>query len=308
MFTTIKQSLILIMIFVLGFTLSTDSYAQKGMHKGRHGLHGNRAPYWDDLSEVQKEELEALIQTMRDQDADRKTIHEAVHSKLDEWSIDVPESPRVIERLSDQLTEAQKSELQNLFDELRVQDATHSEIREAIHNKLDLWGIERPERPHIHGRLGEQLTDDQKTEIDNLVETLKEQNATRSEIRQAVHDKLESWGITRNKRGKRSGRQENRFMNQTDRPKIRGVACPNPFNPETSITYELQESANVSITLFNTQGQIIRTLTNAYQQAGQYQIQWDGKSESGENVPTGTYVYKIQADDQSFSGRMLMMK
>lgn len=77
---------------------------------------------------------------------------------------------------------------------------------------------------------------------------------------------------------------------------------PNPFNPETWIPYQLDEEADVTIEIFNSTGQLVRTLHLGYKSAGIYADRerasyWDGKNEVGEYVANGTYFYSIKADE-----------
>lgn len=71
--------------------------------------------------------------------------------------------------------------------------------------------------------------------------------------------------------------------------------CPNPFNPETSIEYQLPYSAEVSLTIYNLRGQKVRELMNTAQAAGMHSVQWNGRNESGQLVASGLYLYRIEA-------------
>ncbi len=64
---------------------------------------------------------------------------------------------------------------------------------------------------------------------------------------------------------------------------------PNPFNPETTISYSLKEDTKVSISIYNIKGQKVRSLVNAQIQAGFHTVTWNGKNENGENVSSGIY-------------------
>lgn len=83
---------------------------------------------------------------------------------------------------------------------------------------------------------------------------------------------------------------------------------PNPFNPATSIKYDLRENAKVTLKIYNSLGQEVRTLVNARQNAGQYTIQWDGKNNAGSAVSSGVYIYRIKAGDFIKSKKMLLLK
>jgi|GEM_PF-3266539 len=66
---------------------------------------------------------------------------------------------------------------------------------------------------------------------------------------------------------------------------------PNPFNPTTTIAYKLAKSGPVQLTVYNMAGQIVATLVNETQQAGEYKIQWDGTSQS-----SGIYLCRLRGD------------
>ena len=83
---------------------------------------------------------------------------------------------------------------------------------------------------------------------------------------------------------------------------------PNPFNPSTVITFEIPQSENVSLKVFNINGQLIRTLTNENLPAGKYEKAWDGKNEIGKEVSSGIYIYRLSAGKYDRSARMVLMK
>ena len=79
---------------------------------------------------------------------------------------------------------------------------------------------------------------------------------------------------------------------------------PNPFNPDTWIPFELAQDANVTISIYNTKGQLIRTLNLGEQKAGIYisrdkAAYWDGRGNAGEKVASGVYFYTLQVEHQS---------
>ena len=88
---------------------------------------------------------------------------------------------------------------------------------------------------------------------------------------------------------------------------------PNPFNPETWIPYQLAKSADVVLTIYDMNGQLIRRLTVGQQAAGMYQSRsraayWDGRNQLGESVASGLYFYTLTADDFTATRRMLILK
>jgi hypothetical protein len=87
-----------------------------------------------------------------------------------------------------------------------------------------------------------------------------------------------------------------------------GQNYPNPFNPTTNITYSLKENSKVILKVYNMLGQEIKTLVNGFQEAGNKSIIWNGKNDLGESVPSGCYIYRIEAGNFVSSQKMLLMK
>ncbi len=83
---------------------------------------------------------------------------------------------------------------------------------------------------------------------------------------------------------------------------------PNPFNPETTISYNIDKASDVELTIYNIKGQKVRTLVDDQQEAGRHDIVWDGTDGKGKKVASGTYLYKVKADDQEVVNKMLMIK
>ena len=88
---------------------------------------------------------------------------------------------------------------------------------------------------------------------------------------------------------------------------------PNPFNPETWIPYQLNRDSNVRITIYNTQGAIIRHLELGYRTEGFYTSRdraahWDGRNEVGERVASGIYFYQLETDNVSLLRKMVIIK
>ncbi|MCK5051913.1 MAG: T9SS type A sorting domain-containing protein [Candidatus Cloacimonetes bacterium] len=73
---------------------------------------------------------------------------------------------------------------------------------------------------------------------------------------------------------------------------------PNPFNPETTIRYNLKNNSAVTIEIYNTKGQLVRTLVNSFQEAGMHSTVWNGKDTNGRNVSSGIYFSTFDANDE----------
>jgi len=80
---------------------------------------------------------------------------------------------------------------------------------------------------------------------------------------------------------------------------------PNPFNPETTIRFDMPESRHVTIVIFNTLGQVVRSLLDEECQAGEYLIKWRGRDDFGHIVPGGIYIYRILAGEYSSTRKMV---
>ena len=83
---------------------------------------------------------------------------------------------------------------------------------------------------------------------------------------------------------------------------------PNPFNPITTIEYHLAADGWVSLTIFNALGQKVRTLVNRSQPAGSYRIQWDGKNDRGQRLPSGLYYYQLRTQESVLTRRMVLIR
>ena len=88
---------------------------------------------------------------------------------------------------------------------------------------------------------------------------------------------------------------------------------PNPFNPETWIPYRLAQDAFVTLTIYDGNGQMVRTLDVGHQTAAVYESQskavhWDGRNEFGETVASGVYFYTLTAGDFSATRKMVILK
>ena len=88
---------------------------------------------------------------------------------------------------------------------------------------------------------------------------------------------------------------------------------PNPFNPETWIPYQLDKPADVTLTIYAVDGQVVRRLALGHQDVGMYESRsraayWDGRNALGEPVASGVYFYTLTAGDLSATRKMLIRK
>ena len=88
---------------------------------------------------------------------------------------------------------------------------------------------------------------------------------------------------------------------------------PNPFNPETWIPFELSQGGTVSVIIYDLRGASVRTFSIGYLQSGRYTSQskaiyWDGRTDTGEKVASGIYLYQIQVGNYIETRKMVILK
>jgi hypothetical protein len=83
---------------------------------------------------------------------------------------------------------------------------------------------------------------------------------------------------------------------------------PNPFNPSTNFRYSIPQADNVKVTIYNVTGEMVAEVINQFQSAGTYEVNWDGKNSLGQQLASGTYIYRVQAGDFVSSRKMILLK
>jgi hypothetical protein len=83
---------------------------------------------------------------------------------------------------------------------------------------------------------------------------------------------------------------------------------PNPFNPTTSVKYDMASAGDVNIAVFNVLGQEVKELVNGYSEAGSHEVIWDGKNTYGEQVASGIYFYRIETEQFNETKKMILLK
>lgn len=84
--------------------------------------------------------------------------------------------------------------------------------------------------------------------------------------------------------------------------------APNPFNPQTRISYDIPKATNVRLEIYNVLGQHVKTLVDEFQEPGSKSIIWDGRDNSGYTVSSGIYFYRMDAGEFSLTRKMMMLK
>jgi len=83
---------------------------------------------------------------------------------------------------------------------------------------------------------------------------------------------------------------------------------PNPFNPETKISFQLAEKSDITLSIYNTKGQKVKTLLKGKYESGLQTIIWNGTDDEENKVSSGVYLYKLQTNNETLTHKMLLMK
>ncbi len=87
-----------------------------------------------------------------------------------------------------------------------------------------------------------------------------------------------------------------------------GQNFPNPFNPTTVIAYGMERKGKINISIFNVLGQHVKTLVDGEVEAGAHQVIWDGADQSGAEVASGVYFYKMTTEKYVETRKMALMR
>ncbi len=85
-------------------------------------------------------------------------------------------------------------------------------------------------------------------------------------------------------------------------------AYPNPFNPVTTLRYQLPEANMVTVTIYDMVGREVKTLLNQQQTTGLHGIQWNGTNNLGNTVSAGIYLYQVQSGPYNQINKMILLK
>jgi len=83
---------------------------------------------------------------------------------------------------------------------------------------------------------------------------------------------------------------------------------PNPFSNNTEIGFTMKEEGNLEVTIYNSKGQMIRTLYKGHFSQQDFNTVWDGKDSNGKKVSSGIYMYVIKTDENTYSRKMILTK
>ncbi|MDP2173861.1 MAG: T9SS type A sorting domain-containing protein [Candidatus Cloacimonadaceae bacterium] len=83
---------------------------------------------------------------------------------------------------------------------------------------------------------------------------------------------------------------------------------PNPFNPETTISFDMPKTGNANLSIYNVKGQLVKNLVNGSLGFGKHSLVWNGTDSLGRNVPSGLYFYRLSANGNTETKKMMLMK
>jgi len=85
---------------------------------------------------------------------------------------------------------------------------------------------------------------------------------------------------------------------------------PNPFNPETTISFDItsETTKSTELTIYNLKGQKVKQLVNERLSAGSYSYRWNGRDDNNKSAASGMYFYKLQVDGKQKTKKMLLLK
>jgi len=108
------------------------------------------------------------------------------------------------------------------------------------------------------------------------------------------------------------------WMQATTNPDITGEETPraynlaqnfpNPFNPQTTIKFDMKAKGHVTLKIYNVAGQLVRTLFNGVKDAGSYKVTWDGMNNDGSKVASGVYFYKMDTAGYNKTLKMVLLR
>ncbi len=83
---------------------------------------------------------------------------------------------------------------------------------------------------------------------------------------------------------------------------------PNPFNPTTAIRFDLLETSEVRLSVYNLRGQLVNTIASGVYLAGSHQVAWNGRDAAGREAAAGVYIYRLTAGKQNWTKKMTLVR
>ncbi len=82
----------------------------------------------------------------------------------------------------------------------------------------------------------------------------------------------------------------------------------NPFNPETTIRFDLPQAQEIELAIYNLAAQRVATLVQGYREAGSYSVRWDGVTDAGLELASGVYFYRLTAGERVETRKLLLLR
>lgn len=99
------------------------------------------------------------------------------------------------------------------------------------------------------------------------------------------------------------------FLDRSSKPPVvKTQVFPNPANPNVTISFELPAATDVTLSIYDVRGALVRTLVDAPLTNGNHAISWDGTSDKGVRVSSGTYFYRLTAGSTQTKGKLMILK
>jgi hypothetical protein len=83
---------------------------------------------------------------------------------------------------------------------------------------------------------------------------------------------------------------------------------PNPFNPRTSVSFDLAQPGSVQLAVYNVRGELVRTLVSEARPAGRHEAVWDGSDNAGQPVSSGVYIARLVAGQVAMQRKLMLVK
>jgi len=84
--------------------------------------------------------------------------------------------------------------------------------------------------------------------------------------------------------------------------------CPNPFNPTTTIRFDLAQASTVTMRIYDLSGRAMRSLLNTRLEPGRHSIAWNGRDDEGRTLAAGTYLVRLQTSNFAGSRTVTLVK
>jgi hypothetical protein len=105
-----------------------------------------------------------------------------------------------------------------------------------------------------------------------------------------------------------AGIEDYQLFQNYPNPFLSGAKSRSAGNPETTIAFNLPRQAHARLQIFNSNGQLIRTLIDAKLPAGYHQTSWNGRDQTGRQVTSGIYFYRLETSAESFTKKLLFLR